>query len=192
MLILLLVAFGGLTLWAVARRDRRKVPLAATPLKTITGLDDLGPPDGEMEFGAGWTKYHFPRAYDRTRRALTPLHVPSAGPHHHRQEILDFTGGRDRSLEVERQPDNPHDSNALAVIGVWTQGAEIRRRELLGFVPRNTAAVIHTQRATDTPIWAEPVSVFGRDDWLEMKVELLEPSVASGFWGANAPNKCIG
>lgn len=88
--------------------------------------------------------------------------------------------GRRYGLELERQPDNPEDANAIAVYGVAAERRLLRgwreRRWHIGFVPRAVAAEIvasFTERGL--PIAAELYSLFRQGDFLEVRFFVLGP-----------------
>ena len=67
--------------------------------------------------------------------------VPVAGVNFRRAEVLAFAKADDVWLELERDSENIHDSNAIKVIGCCKilQGL---KRYTIGFVPRGLAKVI--------------------------------------------------
>src|ERR1700722_8509190 len=60
---------------------------------------------------------------------------PVAGISHRENDAETFVAGRDRRLELLREPDNPVSSFAVKVIGEWTDGADNIRRAHLGYIP---------------------------------------------------------
>ena len=56
-----------------------------------------------------------------------------------RENALHFAYGKERSLELKRDPLNPYDKNAVEVIGRWRDAQGKERSGLLGYVPRELA-----------------------------------------------------
>jgi len=57
-----------------------------------------------------------------------------------RENALSFSYGKERSLELKRDPQNPYDQNAIEVIGHWRDEKGEEHSGLLGYVPRELAA----------------------------------------------------
>jgi len=57
-----------------------------------------------------------------------------------RENALSFAYGKERSLELRRDPQNPFDQNAIEVIGRWRDKERKECSGLLGYVPRELAA----------------------------------------------------
>ena len=69
--------------------------------------------------------------------------IAIAGISRQRLSATEFFAGFKQALIVEREPTNPPDSNAIAVIGTWTErGTFTSRREHLGYVPREVASKV--------------------------------------------------
>jgi hypothetical protein len=60
-----------------------------------------------------------------------------AGTEYRHDDARQFAEGSDQTLEFERDPSNPHDPNAMKVIGV-----DQRERRFIGYVPRGEAEQI--------------------------------------------------
>ena len=56
-----------------------------------------------------------------------------------RENALSFAYGKERSLEVKRDPLNPYDKNAVEVIGHWKDEKGKECSGLLGYVPKELA-----------------------------------------------------
>ena len=69
------------------------------------------------------------------------------------ENALSFAYGKERSLELRRDPQNPYDQNAIEVIGHWRDEKEKERSGLLGYVPRELAARI-AQEAPKAKLFA--------------------------------------
>lgn len=57
-----------------------------------------------------------------------------------RENAVHFAYGKERSLELKRDPKNPYDQNAIEVIGCWKDEKGKEHSGLLGYVPRELAA----------------------------------------------------
>jgi len=54
-----------------------------------------------------------------------------------------FVLGTRQALDLAREPSNPFDKNAVKVLGTWTDAeGKRRRREMLGHLPREVAAMV--------------------------------------------------
>lgn len=68
--------------------------------------------------------------------------VPVAGISWRADVAARFVQGKEQRVELEREPDNPHDPNAIRVIAHW-RGADLQERNRqLGYIPRTTARTI--------------------------------------------------
>jgi hypothetical protein len=61
-----------------------------------------------------------------------------AGIPHRKRAAIAFAKGKQHRLELEPEPKNPHDRNAIRVIGI-SKGWFFWHRRLLGYVPQETA-----------------------------------------------------
>jgi Zn-dependent peptidase ImmA (M78 family) len=57
-----------------------------------------------------------------------------------RDNAVHFVYGKEHSLELKRDPQNPYDQNAIEVIGHWRDEKGKEHSGLLGYVPRELAA----------------------------------------------------
>jgi hypothetical protein len=62
-----------------------------------------------------------------------------------KDDALRFANSQNQSLELEREPDNSHDKNAIKVIGISKRG-----RGFIGYVPKDVAAQISRSGMYDT------------------------------------------
>ena len=63
--------------------------------------------------------------------------VEVAGIQHHRESALAFVGGTNHALTLEWEPDNPHDINAIKILGFSGEWQHV------GYLPAALAAQIH-------------------------------------------------
>lgn len=66
-----------------------------------------------------------------------------AGVHYHKDDAIAFILGKYHRLEWEREPNNPHDANAIKIIGV-AESAFGEERWHIGYVRSDVAAHIVT------------------------------------------------
>ncbi len=85
-----------------------------------------------------------------------------------------FISGRNRSLILERDPGDPHDPNAIRVIGRWIGATGSENEEQLGWVPRSIAARI-AQQARGHPIYGALKTLF-------RPCEGKNPRIRFGIW----------
>jgi hypothetical protein len=78
---------------------------------------------------------------------IMEAHIEVAGIPHRMGNAVAFARRGQHYLELEREPNNPHDPNAIKVIGV-SKGWFFWRRHFLGYVPRETAA-----RVAEMGLW---------------------------------------
>jgi hypothetical protein len=69
------------------------------------------------------------------------------------ENALSFAYGKERSLELKRDPQNPYDQNAIEVIGHWKDKEGKECSGLLGYVPRELAARI-AKEASSSQLYA--------------------------------------
>jgi HIRAN domain len=70
--------------------------------------------------------------------------VEVAGVSHHKEDVLAFARGANQEIAFVPEPDNPHDSNAIAVTGT-SSGFVGNRRVLFGHVPADLAKELAKQ-----------------------------------------------
>jgi len=123
----------------------------------------------------------------------------AAGVQHHHDDALAFfdasaeaeTAGTPYGLDVEREPHNRHDRNAIALFGWWTSPAG-RTRVKIGYVPRDVA---RQHRDPAKPIAAEIDNLYlaerydGDGLYVGVRAFLLEPSARSPYWQGKAPRR---
>jgi tetratricopeptide (TPR) repeat protein len=59
------------------------------------------------------------------------------------QIAIEFLKGTERKIELQREPDNQYDKNAIAVHGHWSSGNESKSGKL-GYLPREVAVKLST------------------------------------------------
>lgn len=84
------------------------------------------------------SRHPIPKGHRVFIRDLTATYHSS-----NREAQLAFCRGRDQSLRIEPEPDNPVDANALRLIGEWTEWGG-RQRQMVGYVDAKTARAIAT------------------------------------------------
>lgn len=118
----------------------------------------------------------------------TSLAESVVGVHHRKADAIAFARAAKNAeakgfvygVELEHHPDNPHDSNAIAVIGLAERKGWFKRtvdRWQIGYLDRDTAAeVIADLVSKGIPVAAELYSVYeGKDGFLDFKVIVLAP-----------------
>ena len=86
-----------------------------------------------------------PSAHGRAKSFLPPIPggfqiyagFALVGVSFRKDDSLRFANSQNQSLELEREPDNSHDKNAIKVIGVSKRG-----RAFIGYVPKDVAAQV--------------------------------------------------
>ena len=180
----------GVLGWLFGRREDRPVPSQWLPEPSKVDRASPAPPARQEAAHSERIEWK-PSGNGRSRRyaatwgpdwrSITPLAVRLAGEQYCRKAALGFALGNNCSVEIERQPENPHDANAIRVIGLWEHGGR-RHREPIGFVPRELAAAIAKERPTDLPLSGAPCRAYVWDDYVDLAVTILEPSARSAWW----------
>lgn len=100
-------------------------------------------------------------------------HVEVAGLHIRRADAMLYVAGaveadeagEPHGLNLEREPDNPHDPNAIRVIGWWGSS-----RTFLGYVPKEYAECYARIADSGGRILAVPKRAYqGHDDFIEVR-----------------------
>lgn len=79
--------------------------------------------------------------------------VQVSGTSRRKKEVEEFIFGKKRQVRLEREPDNPHDHNAIQVYGSWMTPDGEREEEFLGYIEKDIAADI-AKSAPNYPIEA--------------------------------------
>jgi hypothetical protein len=77
-------------------------------------------------------------------------------------------------LELERENDNPHDENAIKIIGCY-KGFFSTKRRMLGYVPKETSARIVKNGFWDQVKPRLLMTYLGRDDYVEILFQIIGP-----------------
>ncbi|MBI2816196.1 MAG: HIRAN domain-containing protein [Acidobacteria bacterium] len=85
--------------------------------------------------------------------------VKVAGTSRRQKELVRYAYGTGQAIELEPEPNNEFDSNAIKVVGCWTDLSGKNCREQLGYVPKEMAAVI-AHDLSGSRIAATPEVVF--------------------------------
>jgi hypothetical protein len=100
-------------------------------------------------------------------------------------QALERHGEGRYGLLLRREPNNPHDRNALAVLG-WAYSPEHCGE--LGYIPKEVSADIATTLPPDIPLAATLSRVFVPEPrvlWVGVRV--LIPAKRDPWWKANGP-----
>jgi hypothetical protein len=110
------------------------------------------------------------------------------GVHHRKADALAFARAAQYAeaknliygVELEHRPDNPHDDNAIAVIGVAERRGWFSRKVdkwHIGYLDRDTAAEIVADLVSkDIAVAAELYSIYeGTEGFLDFKIIVLAP-----------------
>ena len=102
------------------------------------------------------------------------VHAEVAGISFRKNDALIFANARNQTIEMEREPGNKHDRNAIAIYGVCHRG-----RAMIGYVPKEIAAHIARSGMFDL-LRPRLARVFmggenSRDPYLEIQFQILGP-----------------
>lgn len=107
------------------------------------------------------------------------LQTPNAREFAAHARTIDARGERS-CMEVEREPDNPHDPNAIRVIAIIGS-----RRLPLGYVPAESAARIAGQYPAAMPLAARLSRIRDDANLIGIDIDILRPSKRSAWWRSN-------
>lgn len=93
-----------------------------------------------------------------------------AGMNHRKDSVIRFAHGYSQDLAMESEPDNPHDRNAIKLIGVL--GAT---RYHLGYLPKDLAEQIAATGLYDSLKVRLTRIYIGTDDYIEIHYHILGP-----------------
>jgi HIRAN domain len=120
---------------------------------TITGPQRWPPSESRSVF----VKHELPEGM-----ACRYRDVKVAGISYREEIATEFVlRGVNHRLELEREPSNVKDANAIKVIAVWEVAGQCRKAHI-GYVPRETAQQI-AERHKEAPLAAVPIVVFQPD-----------------------------
>lgn len=105
-----------------------------------------------------------------------------AGVFYHKESVLEFMSCRDKQIGIRPEPDNPHDSNAINVIGLGVSD-NITREFHIGYIPREQALALHRLQASGKiyskyhPLNDQDYDIYEEYDIdLGIAIQLLGPS----------------
>jgi HIRAN domain-containing protein len=139
-------------------------------------------------FTVGGTKVRYAQDRPEGEWVQTTLAESIVGVHHRKADAITFARAARRAeakslqygVQLEHRPDNPHDANAIAVIGVAEQKGWFSRRIgqwHIGYLDRDVAAEIISDLVSNgIAVAAELYSIYeGKDGFLDFKVTVLAP-----------------
>lgn len=145
--LLLAVLVAGLVLWL--RRSPAKGQAAQTPtLERARAASPNGATKPRVREGEDWIAFKdpIPKGW---RIYAGGLEVRGVHVEPQRGAVARFADGSEQRLSLEAEPDNPHDKNAIKVIGHFRKWATTSA-VVLGHVPREIAeAVVATRLLPD-------------------------------------------
>ena len=98
-------------------------------------------------------------------------YIEVAGAHQRRADVIDFMKGKTLTLELEREPRNQYDKNAIKVIGV-AKGLFLSKRYHLGYVPADMARRLVVGRFLPIGGTLRMIQV---GEYVNLKFDLLGP-----------------
>ena len=91
--------------------------------------------------------------------------VAVAGVSKRTEQVERFINGDEREVTLVRDPHNKYDSNAVKVIGSWTDTEDQRHRKQLGWLPAEVAKELADEEEDDIPIGATLETMFKPRLW---------------------------
>lgn len=117
-----------------------------------------------------------------TKRRFTPdypsdlqiyeYQLSPAGGYFKRPEVQVFVRAKNLSLELEREPDNKNDRNAIKIFGC-SRGVLLRKRHFLGYLPAEVA-----KKVVEGGFWNKVqarLRLVDAGDYVTVEFELLGP-----------------
>ncbi len=89
-----------------------------------------------------------------------------------KRACVEFCGGKEQELVIEPEPANPHDPNALRILGVWGRG---RHQKHIGYVDRETANRIAVTRVSHLVRPRLLKTYLGTDKYVEIVYQITGP-----------------
>ena len=135
----------------------------SAPEKPVRVIPPLGTSE---EVESNWSLPQIPKGYQIFHRGAAV-----SGLHYRREAALHFIrSGERHHLEMEPEPANPHDKNAIKVIGV-TAG----ERYHLGYVPADIVQLLASLKMTDLVQIRLLRAYAGSNDYVEVMFQFIGP-----------------
>ncbi|RYF49854.1 MAG: hypothetical protein EOO38_06990, partial [Cytophagaceae bacterium] len=125
------------------------------------------PPFGTREeVESNWSLPPIPKGYQIFHRGAAV-----SGLHYRREAALDFIrSGEKHHLEMEPEPTNPHDKDAIKVVGV-TAGQQYH----LGYVPADIVRLLASLKMTDLVEIRLLRAYAGSNDYVDVMFQFIGP-----------------
>jgi len=125
--------------------------------------------DGENYYavkrGSRRTFVHQQRALPGSWK-VAAYEIMMMGGQHYPDAARRFLAARAPWLDLEREPTNQYDPNAIKVMSTWQNPDGTTHREQIGYVPKDEAALIAGDLSPDHPITATIVSMGPSDKYV--------------------------
>jgi hypothetical protein len=93
------------------------------------------------------------------RKLENYVEVTGVSQPEHRTSLESLIAGKERQITLERDPDNPHDPNAIKVIGHWMSKDSTGHTSQIGWVPKALASAV-IKEVPDGPLGANIEAMF--------------------------------
>ena len=113
-----------------------------------------------------------PKEFDQ----LIAEHIPVRGISYRPDAAKSFVLGYEREIELEPEPDNKHDPDALAVVGYWTD-EDGKWADQIGWIPREVAEDI-AENHLDKDLFVTIAAIFKPMDGKGLGLRI-------NIWGMN-------
>ncbi len=110
--------------------------------------------------------------------------LPVAGIQHRKVEAIRFAQSRGQALTMKREPSNPHDSNAIQLIGISDTN-----EYFIGYLPRELSEQIVATGLYDSLQVRLTRIYIGTDDYLEFQYQILGPKAEKKRFDAFLDNQ---
>lgn len=134
---------------------------------------DIEPGWDTMDFD--WGPQHRPEGFVGLPGLMNIRLAGSNIPQRNAEDFIQSAKPKEARIQLDRQTDNPHDTNAIAVFGIPYEGGQ---KFNLGFIPRPIALKIRSTYSDDMPLIAEPrrVGVHNIDYAVFVTINVLGPN----------------
>lgn len=100
------------------------------------------------------------------------------GVQHNKADALAFAGAKNQQIELEEEPGNELDPNAIKVFGIWP-GWTSKDRRFIGYVPADSAAYLVGQGLSGKVSPRLKTISVSDDEHVVVRIDLLCPKPAA-------------
>jgi hypothetical protein len=117
-------------------------------------------------------------------------YVPIMGLPTRRADAIAFCKGSERNLRFQLEPNNPHDLNAIKVIGEWNDWRS-RKEATLGYVPAEIALKLATSNLAGSVRPRLMKTYVSTEDFVEIEFQVIGPQELYNRFNPPPPPKIL-